>query len=144
MKTKSITIATMIAVLMVGCGEKKETPVQVESWSEKMTRLKNTPEVSEVGVFEGCRVSFVDRGQASDSFFLAKCPTDSATTTKNWETHGVRGGKTEYRETTVMRSLTEAEQKAFDENEKKMKIQKLKDSARSKLTSEELNALLVK
>ena len=83
MKTLNVTgilsCAAVIAVsaLLTGCNEKEDA-------------LRVAPETSSVGTFDGCEVSFVNRGYNDLSFYMAKCPGNSTTTTRNFS---VQSGK---------------------------------------------------
>lgn len=51
-------------------------------------QLQQNPEIIQIGTFEGCKVSYVNRGYQSNSFYLAKC--DNVETRTAFESHPKR------------------------------------------------------
>ena len=49
--------------------------------SEKNKQLLQKPEIVTIGIFEGCSVVYVNRGQAKYSFYIAKCNNTETRTT---------------------------------------------------------------
>lgn len=85
----TLTCAAVLAasVLLTGCNEKENV-------------LYASPEVISVGTFDGCAVTFVERGWEKLSFYMAKCPGNSATTTRNYSTKN--GKSTAFNRSTVI------------------------------------------
>ena len=48
---------------------------------EKNKQLLQKPEIVTIGIFEGCSVVYVNRGQANYSFYIAKCNNTETRTT---------------------------------------------------------------
>lgn len=48
---------------------------------EKNKQLLQKPEIVTIGIFEGCSVVYVNRGQAKYSFYIAKCNNTETRTT---------------------------------------------------------------
>lgn len=110
------------SVLLSGCNEKAE-------------ELRANPSVSEVGEFDGCQVTFVNRGYESNSFYMAKCPGTATTTTRNYT---VQSGKTRtQKRSTVIAQEIETLQTQKAEAE-------LHEKALEKLTPAEKQALGLK
>jgi hypothetical protein len=84
-----------------------------------------------VGTFDGCIIKFVNRGYASNSFFMASCP-GAVTTTNNYTT---RNGKTTttHRRTTITKEIEKLQSELKDVSEK--------EAALVKLTTQERKAL---
>lgn len=121
-------------VFLAGCEED----------DRRIAKLMATPEIVKIGVFEDCNVSFVNRGTNFNSFYLARCPAEASTTTRNYEE---QSGKTRIsrRDTSIVSGVSEEEQRRIDEEIARQKrIQKIKESALSKLTPEEANVLLTR
>jgi hypothetical protein len=57
--------------------------------SEKNKQLLQKPEIVQIGTFNGCNVSYVNRGNQVNSFYIAKCNTTETRTTI--EQHPKRG-----------------------------------------------------
>lgn len=114
---KKILIIPIVLLALAGCEGSEGNPV-----------IKN------IGVFQGCEVSYVDRGYSSNSFYIATC-TDSVVTT------GQTGGK-HNRLVANVQNLS-----GLSQHEKDL-IAKNRDEARqsalSKLTDEEKTVLGVK
>jgi hypothetical protein len=109
----------MLALMLTGCNGQQDA-------------LRAAPETSVIGTYDGCEVSFVNRGYQELSFYMAKCPGNSTSTTRNYT---VKSGKhTEFKRSTVIFHEIEALQveKAAAE---------VKEKALEKLTSAELKAL---
>ena len=49
--------------------------------SEKNKQLLQKPEIVQIGIFEGCNVSYVNRGNQVNSFYIAKCNNTETRTT---------------------------------------------------------------
>lgn len=109
-------------VLLGGCNE-KENP------------LKEHPVTTEVGVFDRCVVSFVNRGYDNLSFYIARCPGISTVTTSNYT---VPSGRTRIsKRSTVIAQEIEALQAEKSEAE-------IRESAVAKLSPAERAALGIK
>lgn len=123
MKTMSKVILAMCAVaLLAGCNEREDA-------------LRVAPETSSVGEFDGCQVTFVNRGYDMLSFYIAKCPGNSTTTTRNYS---VQSGKTRVQKrSTVIAQEIEALQVEKAESE-------AREAALSKLSPAERTALGIK
>jgi hypothetical protein len=119
MKTLSITGLLICASLLTGCNEKEDS-------------LRAAPETSAIGTFDGCEVSFVNRGYNELSFYMAKCPGNSTTTTQNYR---VKSGKsTVFKRSTVIAQEIEALQVEKNESESKEKaLEKLSPAERKTL-----------
>ena len=48
---------------------------------EKNKQLLQNPEIVQIGIFEGCNVSYVNRGNQVNSFYIAKCNNTETRTT---------------------------------------------------------------
>jgi len=113
MKTLSITgILTCTAILagsalLTGCTEKEEA-------------LRANPETAAIGTFDGCEVSFVNRGYNELNFYMAKCPGNSTTTTRNFRVPS--GKSTVARRSTVIVQEIEALMSEKIETEAKEKV----------------------
>ena len=57
--------------------------------SEKNKQLLQKPEIVQIGTFDGCNVSYVNRGYQVNSFYIAKCNNTETRTTI--EQHPKRG-----------------------------------------------------
>jgi hypothetical protein len=49
--------------------------------SEKNKQLLQKPEIVQIGIFNGCNVSYVNRGYQVNSFYIAKCNNTETRTT---------------------------------------------------------------
>ena len=49
--------------------------------SEKNKQLLKKPEIVQIGIFEGCSVAYVNRGNQVNSFYIAKCNNTETRTT---------------------------------------------------------------
>ena len=49
--------------------------------SEKNKQLLQKPEIVQIGIFDGCNVSYVNRGYQVNSFYIAKCNNTETRTT---------------------------------------------------------------
>jgi hypothetical protein len=49
--------------------------------SEKNKQLLQKPEIVQIGTFDGCNVSYVNRGYQVNSFYIAKCNNTETRTT---------------------------------------------------------------
>ena len=49
--------------------------------SEKNKQLLQKPEIVQIGTFNGCNVSYVNRGNQVNSFYIAKCNNTETRTT---------------------------------------------------------------
>ena len=49
--------------------------------SEKNKQLLQNPEIVQIGTFDGCNVSYVNRGYQVNSFYIAKCNNTETRTT---------------------------------------------------------------
>lgn len=49
--------------------------------SEKNKQLLQNPEIVQIGIFAGCNVSYVNRGNQVNSFYIAKCNNTETRTT---------------------------------------------------------------
>lgn len=59
--------------------------------SEKNKQLLQKPEIVQIGTFDGCNVSYVNRGNQSDSFYIAKCNnTETRTTIEQHQKSGTK------------------------------------------------------
>jgi hypothetical protein len=116
---RTAIIATLGALLLVGCGEQEAA-------------LLAKPEVIYIGQFDGCDVKYINRGYQINSFYLASCVGATTTTMQYTEKSGK---STNYRTiTTINKEINslEAEKRAMEARE----------AALNKLTPEERNALL--
>lgn len=120
MRKVTLALAAVAVFALAGCekDEKYENP-QVKPLSAEV---------------DGCVVKYVNRGQLSDSFYIARCPGSSDTVTTTSQT----GGKYNNLITAVTRTETEAERVAREQAER---LAAQKKSALSKLTAEERRAL---
>ena len=103
------------------------------SGCEKNEKYDN-PQVKPLSAeIDGCVVKYVNRGNISDSFYIARCPGlgDTVTTT------GQTGGKYNNLLTSITRTETEAERVAREQAER-LALQK--KAALSKLTADERRA----
>ena len=117
-----VMLAICVGVLLTGCNEEK-------------TALLASPKTESVGTFDGCEVSFVNRGWSEASFYMAKCPGNSATTTRNYT---VKSGKaTVFKRSTVIAQEIESLQAEKAESE-------AREAALAKLTPAEKSALGIK
>jgi uncharacterized lipoprotein NlpE involved in copper resistance len=109
----------MLVLMLTGCNEQQEA-------------LRAAPETSKVGTFDGCEVSFVNRGYQDNSFYMAKCPGNSTTTTRNY---AVKSGKASvFKRSTVIAQEIEALQVEKTETESKEKaLEKLSPAERKLL-----------
>jgi len=53
----------------------------VKHTSEKNKQLLQKPEIVKIGIFNGCNVSYVNRGYQVNSFYIAKCNNTETRTT---------------------------------------------------------------
>ena len=53
----------------------------VKHTSEKNKQLLQKPEIVQIGTFNGCNVSYVNRGNQVNSFYIAKCNNTETRTT---------------------------------------------------------------
>ena len=53
----------------------------VKHTSEKNKQLLQKPEIVQIGIFNGCNVSYVNRGYQVNSFYIAKCNNTETRTT---------------------------------------------------------------
>ena len=53
----------------------------VKHTSEKNKQLLQKPEIVQIGTFNGCNVSYVNRGYQVNSFYIAKCNNTETRTT---------------------------------------------------------------
>ena len=63
----------------------------VKHTSEKNKQLLQKPEIVQIGTFNGCNVSYVNRGYQVNSFYIAKC--NNAETRTTIEQHPKSGTK---------------------------------------------------
>lgn len=70
---------TALVCILTGCSDPRRDT------------MATNPETTVIGTFEGCSVSYVDRGYNIKSFYIAKCG-NTTTTTNNYY---VREGKTD-------------------------------------------------
>jgi len=54
------------------------------------------PDIINVGTYEGCAVKYIDRGAQSRSFYIAKCESQSTTTSQQ-----IQSGKSSYKTATI-------------------------------------------
>lgn len=110
---------------------------------EKAQALLAKPAITQVGEFEGCKVSFVNRGYESTSFYMAKCKGEAATITQN-STHMQGKVRVSDRTTTIVESTESLKEELLEQQKKVEQIQaelKVKQDALSKLTDKEKDAL---
>jgi len=113
------------------------------SYSEKFKMAEETakkkmsnPVITEVTTnVDGCKVSYVDRGHDYNSFYLAKCEGNSATTTQNW-TYRYGKGQTMAKRRTAIELSAE-----IDSLTKEREETKKLESALSKLSEEDKKTL---
>jgi hypothetical protein len=91
----------------------------------------SNPKTGVIGTFDGCEVSYVNRGYRDNSFYLAKCPAASGTLSGLY-----RSGKSTYPTQTITIQDAEATLKAQAEEKR--------NNALAKLTPEERQLLGVK
>jgi hypothetical protein len=104
-------ITCLAVIFLVGC--------------EEDPKVKN-PVVYDVGTFNDCDVTYVDRGSDYRSFYMAKCGK-TATTTQTYSS-----GKSSYRRTVIV------DEAALDSE---MKTLQAKKDALNKLSKEDRAAL---
>lgn len=79
-----------------------------------------TPDIINVGTYEGCSVKYIDRGAQSRSFYFAKCESQSTTTTQQ-----IQSGKTSYQTATISvqapTTQIDPKQQKIDELEQQLK-----------------------
>lgn len=111
-------------IALVGCSSKEE-----------IAEKQKNPEITNLGVFNECEVSYVDRYYDSQSFFMAKCPSNSTTITNKYT---VQSGKTQTSRTrtTIIQEIGDLQKELNDVSQKE-----LKEKALSKLTPEEIEAI---
>jgi hypothetical protein len=123
MKTVSkVILAVCVGVLLTGCNEKEDA-------------LRANPEVANIGTFDGCEVSFVNRGYNELNFYMAKCPGNSTTTTRNFR---VQSGKS-----TVFKRSTAIVQEIDALMSEKIELE-AREAALAKLSPAERTALGIK
>lgn len=123
---KKFILSLTIVAALSGCAP---------SGPDKYDLMKKTPDITLIGVYEGCEVKYVDRGRSYDSFFMAKCGDTSTTTTET-------GGKHSSRITNITTKMSKADQERAEAERRAAEQKRLKDAALEKLTVEELKALL--
>lgn len=64
---------------------------EIKHSTEKANKLFKQPEITQIGTFDGCNVSYVNRGNQSVSFYIAKCNNTETRTTI--EQHPKTGSK---------------------------------------------------
>ena len=101
-------------IAMVGCNEESK-------------RLLKSPAISDIGVFDGCQVKFIDRGNESRSFYIARCESTHTTTNNYTENVG--------KYPVIRHKMAIAKEIESLEAEKVVAI--LKEGAMAKLTPEE-------
>ena len=130
-KTIKISFLVGVALALGGCKE------------EEAQALLANPAVVQVGEFEGCKVTYINRGYESTSFYIAKCNGDTTTVTQN----GTRSqGKTQVatRKTTIIEDTAalqeeiQAHQKQVEQLQSELKLKK---DALAKLSDQEKAAL---
>jgi hypothetical protein len=119
----SLSIVLSSLFLLTGCEESPATAAK-----------RKNPEISIVGIIDGCEVKFVDRGYNLNSFYIAKCD-NTVTTTRNWTE---REGKTD-----VAKRSTVIQQQINELSKEKAKLEAI-EVAKGKLSSTELEALGLK
>jgi major membrane immunogen (membrane-anchored lipoprotein) len=112
------------SALLSGCGRT----------DEQAKAMLSSPEVINVGTYEGCEVKYIDRGYQTQSFYLAKCGNTN-TVSRSWEEqHGK--SRTFRRSTTITQEI------------EKLQVEKTaaetKEKALDKLSAEERAALGLK
>ena len=131
-KTLGVIFFAIFTLLLTGCGDR-----------DRADALLAKPETQLIGEFEGCQVSFVNRGYDSTSFYMAKCPGEATTTTKN-SFHMSGKVRVSDRSTAIVQSTQDlqadlaAQKKKVEELEAQLQ---LKTQALSKLTDKEKAAL---
>lgn len=124
MATDDIMIKIMLtcasALALIGCVD------------DEQAKLYANPAVNEIGVFQDCAVSFVNRGHVLRSFYIAKCPGTSTTITAGIQ---VQSGKSSTLRTSF--SITQEIEKLTKERDaataKEQALQKLTDTEKTLL-----------
>lgn len=117
----------LIALLLV-------STLALSGCNEEAKALYASPQVQDVGEFDGCQVKFVNRGYEIASFYIARCGS-TVTTTTNWNQ---RSGKSStFRRSTVINDEIEKLQAEKAESE-------AREKALSKLSPAEREALGIK
>ena len=118
-----VLVALGVLVGLTACSDPKE-----EALAQK---LQSTPELVEVGTFDGCTVKYVNRYYRDRSFYLARCQDTTTLTQQYMESQGkTQVARTRVQITQEMAQL-EKERDALDK----------KESALKKLTPAERQAL---
>jgi len=132
-------IIILIAILAIGLllfGIPGCEPTDFQKRNEIAKQKLINPVIAEVATnIEGCKVSYVDRGQDTNSFYLAKCEGASATTTQNYLYHYGKGNTIAKRRTTIELSAE------IDSLTKEREETKKLESALSKLSEDDKEIL---
>lgn len=126
-----IVFFVFVALALSGCKE------------EEAQALLANPAVVQVGVFEGCKVTYINRGYESTSFYIAKCNGDTTTVTQNG-TRAQGKSRVPTRNTTIVEDTAalqeeiQAHQKQVEQLQSELKLKK---DALAKLSDEEKAAL---
>lgn len=111
--------------------------------SDEADALLAKPSISQVGEFEGCQVSFVNRGYDSTSFYIAKCKGDTSTVTQNstraqGKTRVPTRNTTIVEDTAALQEEIQTHQKQVEQLQSELKV---KQDALAKLSDAEKAAL---
>ncbi len=123
MKYLAHAIALGTLLLLAGCNEEADAK-------------KANPVIKEVGMIDGCRVIFVDRGYVTESFYMARCETGTSTIIGR-----AQNGKTTIPQTVI--SVAEENAK-IAELDAARKLSQTKVDALNKLSDAEKAALGIK
>lgn len=153
MKKQMFFTMLIASCFLTACssGTPEEIKKQKEEFEqrEKIREEKlNNPVVKTIGVFDGCEVKFYERGYTTENFYIARCSNSKTNTTTSFDRTGGKYPR-DIPRVSITQEIEEVNKNIDELNKKKSDLvqkqkQEIVDSAKQKLSKEEMEAIGLK